>query len=147
MSWLALLADEADENQRRALADRLMLSGVERKILFQCGCHLKAAAKVLRRKNIDLGGIHSEIAALRPETRVVLWAKSSPKERRLLAQYEKKIRACQSLLSGKDLIDIGLHPGPEFAELLEESFKCQLNNKLKTHRQALKWLEKKVLKE
>jgi tRNA nucleotidyltransferase (CCA-adding enzyme) len=147
MSWLALLADEADENQRRALADRLMLSGVERKILFQCGCHLKAAAKVLRRKNIDLGGIHSEIAALRPETRVVLWAKSSPKERRLLAQYEKKIRACQSLLSGKDLIDIGLRPGPEFAEFLEESYRFQLDKKLKTRRQALKWLEKKVLKE
>lgn len=147
MAWLSLLADGADENQRRALADRLMLSGVERKILFQCGCHLKAAAKVLRRKNIDLGGIHSEVSTLRFETRVVLWAKSSPREQRLLAQYEKAVRVCRPFLSGKDLIDTGLRPGPEFAELLEESYRFQLDKKLKTRRQALKWLEKRVLKE
>jgi tRNA nucleotidyltransferase (CCA-adding enzyme) len=146
MSWLALLADAADENQRRNLADRLMLSGVERKILFQCGHHLKAAAKVLRKKDVGLGDAHSVLSTLRFETRVVLWAKSSPKERRLLEKYEKAVRACSPFLSGKDLIDIGLHPGPDFAEFLEESYRCQLDKKLKTRRQALKWLEKKILK-
>jgi tRNA nucleotidyltransferase (CCA-adding enzyme) len=145
MAYLVLLAEAANEDQRRNLADRLMLSGVERKILFQCGHHLKAAAKSLKGKKAGLGDIHPVLSTLRSESKAVLWAKSSPRERRLLARYEKAVRSCRPLLTGKDLIDLGLRPGPEFAERLEELYRLQLDKGLRTRAQALRWLEKKVL--
>ena len=44
------------------------------------------------------------------------------------------------LLSGKDLIERGMDPGPEFKEILTEAQDAQLEGRLKTREEALEWL-------
>ncbi len=41
------------------------------------------------------------------------------------------------LITGKDLIDLGLEPGPEFKDLLETVRDAQLNGEIHTHEEAL----------
>lgn len=48
------------------------------------------------------------------------------------------------LLSGRDLIERGLHPGPAFKEILAEVQDHQLEGRLKSRDEALAWLEAKL---
>jgi poly(A) polymerase len=47
------------------------------------------------------------------------------------------------LISGKDLIDRGLRPGPRFKELLETVRDAQLNGEIHTAEEALALIEEK----
>jgi tRNA nucleotidyltransferase (CCA-adding enzyme) len=146
MVWLSVMVGSLGEEARRSLADRLTLSGVERKVLFQCAGPASAAMKVLKRRGVTLGALHLVLSPLRMETHAVLWAEGNARERKLLLRYEKAMGSLNPFLSGKDLIDLGMRPGPGFATLLEEGLGLQIDRRLKTRSQALKWLENKVLK-
>jgi poly(A) polymerase len=43
------------------------------------------------------------------------------------------------LLTGDDLIRLGLRPGPKFKEILERAEDAQLDGKIATHEEALLW--------
>ncbi len=43
------------------------------------------------------------------------------------------------LLTGKDLIALGLHPGPAFGKILEEAYDVQLEGKINSKEEALRW--------
>ena len=47
------------------------------------------------------------------------------------------------LLTGKDLIGLGLSPGPLFGTILAEAYDMQLEEKLATHEEAVAWARKK----
>lgn len=49
------------------------------------------------------------------------------------------------LLTGRDLIDLGLQPGPRFKELLEAAQTEQLEGRLTTRDEALEWLRTRQL--
>lgn len=147
MVWFSRLADGLGEGPRRILADRLMLSGLERKVLFQCGAPLRIAERTLQKKGRTLGTLYGVLSPLRPETRAVLFSKASPIGKKMLARYEKVMFALVPQVSGKDLIDLGRRPGPEFAALLEDALRLQLDGRLRTRAQALRWLESRVLKD
>jgi poly(A) polymerase len=50
------------------------------------------------------------------------------------------------LLSGKDLIELGMKPGKELGALLHEIREKQLQDELKTPRQAKAWAKKQIQK-
>ena len=65
----------------------------------------------------------------------------------LLAQAEelkKKPAIRPPLLTGKDLIKLGMKPGPAMGALLEEIREKQLADELKTPRQAKAWVKKQL---
>src|SRR5436189_3009776 len=47
-----------------------------------------------------------------------------------------------SLLTGNDLIALGMKPGPKFGEILEAVETRQLEGTLKTHEEALEWVKR-----
>ena len=55
---------------------------------------------------------------------------------------EKKL-----ILSGKDLINLGLKPSPEFKRILEDIFKSYLDNKINTKEEALNYVKRKYIQE
>jgi len=142
--FLGLSTEGLGDNDRRDLADRLTLSGVERKVLFQCDAPARAARKLLKKRGVSMGALHAALQGLRAETRVVLLAGATPTGKRSLLRYEKTLASLKPLLSGKDLIDFGRRPGPEFAALLEEALRLQLDGRLRTRDQAFRWLESRV---
>ena len=55
---------------------------------------------------------------------------------------KKKPAIRPPLLTGKDLIELGMKPGKELGALLREIREKQLSDELKTPRQALAWVKK-----
>ncbi|MDR1384118.1 MAG: HD domain-containing protein [Planctomycetaceae bacterium] len=51
----------------------------------------------------------------------------------------------QSLLFGRDLIDLGVKPGPEMGEILREAFEAQLDGQFLNYGDAMNWLKKRVV--
>ena len=65
----------------------------------------------------------------------------------LLVQAEelkKKPAIRPPLLTGKDLIELGMKPGPAMGALLAEIREKQLQDELKTPRQARAWVKKQI---
>ncbi|MGA7915016.1 MAG: CCA tRNA nucleotidyltransferase [Candidatus Acidiferrales bacterium] len=48
------------------------------------------------------------------------------------------------LLTGDDLIGLGLKPGPRFKEILDTAEDAQLDGKIATHEQALRWAKEHI---
>jgi hypothetical protein len=61
--------------------------------------------------------------------------------RRMSAAVTEK----NSLLTGKDLIDLGYKPGPKFKHILDSAQALQLEGALQTREDALAWLQKSPL--
>lgn len=67
--------------------------------------------------------------------------------RRVLKVLQPKLPAAALkplLLSGQDIMALGLKPGPRFKELLDEAASLQWKGALSTRPQALKWLKMKL---
>jgi poly(A) polymerase len=50
----------------------------------------------------------------------------------------------EPLVTGRDLIDLGRQPGPEFKQILEAAQTEQLEGRLTTREAALQWLEQQL---
>lgn len=61
-------------------------------------------------------------------------------------ELEKKPQIRPPLLNGKDLIALGMKPGPDLGALLHEIREKQLSDELKTPRGAKSWAKKKLKK-
>ena len=59
--------------------------------------------------------------------------------RRFLAETPQEQVHPARLLSGEDLISLGLRPGPKFKEILDRAEDAQLDGKIATHEEALRW--------
>ena len=59
--------------------------------------------------------------------------------RRFLAETPAEQVHPARLLTGDDLISLGLKPGPRFKEILETAEDAQLDGKIATHDEALRW--------
>jgi poly(A) polymerase len=59
--------------------------------------------------------------------------------RRFLAETPQEQVHQARILTGDDLISLGLRPGPKFKEILEKAEDAQLDGKIATHEEALRW--------
>jgi poly(A) polymerase len=59
--------------------------------------------------------------------------------RRFLAETPQEQVHPPRLLTGDDLIRLGLRPGPKFKQILETAEDAQLDGKIATHEEALRW--------
>jgi poly(A) polymerase len=60
------------------------------------------------------------------------------------AELEKQPAIRPPLLTGRDLIALGMKPGPALGALLGEIREKQLQDELKTPREARAWAKKKI---
>ena len=51
-----------------------------------------------------------------------------------LELYLNKLRSIRTLLSGKDLIDLGIRPGPQFTVIFKELHRAKLNGEVSTRK-------------
>jgi len=64
--------------------------------------------------------------------------------RRFLAETPPEQVHPARLLTGDDLISLGLRPGPRFKEILETAEDAQLDGKIATHDEALRWAKEHI---
>ncbi|HFQ62220.1 MAG TPA: HD domain-containing protein [Epsilonproteobacteria bacterium] len=62
------------------------------------------------------------------------------------SELSVKNRPLEKLLQGKDLIDLGLEPSPEFSKILDEVYVLQLEGEIASREKALSFIRKKYAK-
>ncbi len=69
------------------------------------------------------------------KSELILYMMARTKKRavkKAISDYYQRLRAIQLTIGGKDLIDIGLKPGPRFKQILDATLDAKLNGKLET---------------
>ncbi|GAE25272.1 tRNA nucleotidyltransferase [Halalkalibacter wakoensis JCM 9140] len=92
-------------------------------------------------KNESLSSIHDQLHLFQDDV-LYLFAQLTNDQK--LLTYLQKRKQLNLLLSGKDLIDKGLNPGPDFSDLLHQLACLQLDEIIQTKDDAVTWLENKV---
>ena len=63
-----------------------------------------------------------------------------------LEEYKKEELKPKAFVTGNDLIELGMKPGPKMKPILEELYVLQLEGKYKNKDEALKWAKQKIKK-
>lgn len=58
----------------------------------------------------------------------------------LAREYRVEMAKPDPLLMGRDLIDLGLKPGPEFGTILKAAYEAQLDGRIETLEEAIDWV-------
>ncbi len=110
----------------------------------------KTAAMVSQRKSLmslarslhgfsgDNYKLYTLLSAYDTEILLFLMAKTtSDRARRLISVYFTKLKGTKVELRGKELIDLGMSPGPIFKRVFEEILKARLNQQIQTKEDEL----------
>jgi tRNA nucleotidyltransferase (CCA-adding enzyme) len=130
--WHALCSP-LDSKALRAVAQRMGILGLkEERMIYQ----RQDEEKVLESLHRFEGSNYRLYTLLIPydtETLLYLMGKTnSEKIRRLISNYFTRLKGTKAQLRGKDLLDMGLQPGPVFRDVLESLLEARLNNLIKT---------------
>ena len=58
--------------------------------------------------------------------------------------FKKEGLKPKPLLNGHDLISLGLKPGPQMKEILEEAYALQLEHKIQSKLNAIEWVKQNI---
>lgn len=62
-----------------------------------------------------------------------------------IEEFKKEELKPKRLLTGDDLVELGMKPGPEMKPILEEAYVLQLESKLRTKEEAREWARAKIV--
>ena len=66
--------------------------------------------------------------------------------KRKLKEFMREELKPKRMITGNDLIALGITPGPHMKEILEEAYALQLEKKIKTKEHALAWVRKQFVR-
>jgi len=92
------------------------------------------------KKNSDIFNI---LSSLNKETIVFITSYYTPDVAEKIIEILKKSQ--KNILTGKDLINLGLKPSKEFSQIIDHVKKLYLDNKIKTKQEALEYVKEKFL--
>ncbi|RLC22641.1 MAG: polya polymerase, partial [Deltaproteobacteria bacterium] len=85
--------------------------------------------------------LYTLLAPYDTETLLYFMAKAgNEKTKRLISSYFTKLKGIRPQLTGKDLIALGLTPGPQFKEIFERLLEARLGNRLKTKQDEIRFV-------
>jgi tRNA nucleotidyltransferase (CCA-adding enzyme) len=84
------------------------------------------------------------LRALPPESLALLYFASDRRERGIIESYVKRWRHVKPLLTGADLIELGMKPGPAVGEMLDEILEAKLLGGLGTRRSELAFVARQL---
>jgi tRNA nucleotidyltransferase (CCA-adding enzyme) len=132
MTYLALVSLRSAEEEVRALAQRLKLPNDDTEFLVEVG-RLGGRLTSLEETVLSRSAIYHLLWPHSPEAVFVAWLASEeelPKQR--LKVFHSELRPVTSLLDGHELKNMGLPPGPQYAEVLGALRDARLDGEVKT---------------
>jgi tRNA nucleotidyltransferase/poly(A) polymerase len=93
--------------------------------------------------NDTMSSIHNRFYMFKEQT-ILLYALLT--QNGILRSYVKKREQLKPLLTGQDLLEQGMKPGPIFSDILHQLSSLQLDNKIVTRDAALAWLQASLKK-
>jgi len=132
--FLGLLDGRPQEELIRA-SDRLSLHRRDRQLVVEEKPEIDRILKSLHRQKTDTrpGKLYKLLNPLSTEAILFLMARTTREEtRRAISSYFTKLKTVRIEITGKDLIAMGLKPGPKFKSILDSIHQARLNGELKS---------------
>jgi len=130
--WLGLTS-RLDTKNFKALLERMGVSDLEQRTMISQKEPLKEILDQLYRFEGNNATLYTLLLPYDTETLLYLMAKAnSEKVKRLISTYFTKLKGTKIQLRGRDLLKIGLEPGPIFKEIFDRLLEAKLNGLVKT---------------
>jgi tRNA nucleotidyltransferase (CCA-adding enzyme) len=127
---LMALAQDLAETDRAALADRLLLTGEDRRLLTGFPARLGAARRVLRRGGLAPHEAEEALAPLAGEELLLLMAEEDESCRAWVRRDLTAFRGLALAIRGADLVTAGVPPGPRIGRALSATRRARLDGRI-----------------
>ena len=109
------------------------------------GYHLIERPLYEKRANLRNSDIYAVFKDL-PLEAILFWMAKTKQEfvKKAVSVYLTKLQDIQSTVKGRDLIQLGLQPGPEFQQILNDVLNAKLNGKIESTEQEFEFLRRHV---
>ncbi|WP_332689246.1 CBS domain-containing protein [Halalkalibacter lacteus] len=133
-AFIVILTLNFEQSSWKKKVKRYSLTTKQNQIIQQ----IEAMETVPISRNDPMSSIHNCFHLFREES-ILLYALLT--QNGLLLSYVKKREQLKPLLTGQDLLDQGIKPGPIFSDLLHQLTSLQLDNEIVNRKEALTWLQ------
>jgi tRNA nucleotidyltransferase (CCA-adding enzyme) len=136
------LTSSLDTDSLRSLAERTGMVDLDSREMLSQRKNAKGLLNTLYKFDGDNYQLYTSLAPYDTETLLYLMAKANnEKLKRLISNYFTRLKGTKIQLKGKDLISMGIKPGPVFKEIFESLMELRLNNRVKTKEDEVKFVE------
>jgi tRNA nucleotidyltransferase (CCA-adding enzyme) len=98
-----------------------------------------------RRKRMSAAELYNLLNGFKTEIILYMMAiTTSETARKRISHYHTRLRNTAVIISGKDLLKLGLKPGPLFSQLLQAVLEARLNGRVKTREDELAFVKNRV---
>lgn len=125
---LVALAAELSPDEKKALADRLLLAGKDRQILTMDG--RQKAREILQEETVRPHQVAAALDRLPGEVLLLLLAESGEREQRWIERYRRELRPFTLTVRGSDLLAAGAAPGPQIGRALLTTRQARLDGEI-----------------
>ncbi len=141
---LLALFSRSRELEMRHFCDRFEASPKLRRLLLERKHKAEAAAgAMLRSTSLRPSEIWQLLSGLDNEALLFLMTIARKKHiQQAVSRYTAELRSLKPLINGKDLVVLGLRPGPLFANLLKQVFAAQLNGEISSKEEAVNMVQR-----
>jgi|CXWL01.1.fsa_nt_gi tRNA nucleotidyltransferase (CCA-adding enzyme) len=124
--WLLLLLTLGQGRDEMALADRLQLAGERRRVLIGAGERGRRARIGLAAPDVPPHQAHQVLTALSSEE-LALLATEPPPVGSWARRERDEMRSLKLTIQGRDLVALGVAPGPRIGEVLDQVLRARLD--------------------
>ena len=132
--YFMVLIRPCDQKISNSICDRLELAPKHRKIF--CSERFKAERRLLwleRKLPVNNSTLYKNLSGFKTE--LILYMMAATKKetvKKSISYYVMQLRFIKPSIRGKDLLNMGLPPGPIYSEILQAILDSKLNGELKT---------------
>ncbi|HET6420295.1 MAG TPA: A-adding tRNA nucleotidyltransferase [Geobacteraceae bacterium] len=147
------LCDSLTESQFHETCKRLSVTEHYREKLFDMRKSGHAALetmqrRVARRATIHRSEIYYLLFELSPEVLLYMMAKTGDEDvKKYVSLFFTQLQNVRSMISGRDLMEMGLPPGPVYKQILDRVMKARLDNEVASRDEELVLARKVIGKE
>ncbi len=136
--YMAALFKDLSTREVKSLSKKLAIPKRYARVLIEAHEKTPHAAKVLATEKLDPSQIYNLLKPLALETLLYTMAYSNKEEvRKAISLYLTQLRKVKTALSGKDLVAMGLEPGPIFSKILNALLAARLRGEVSTREEEI----------
>jgi tRNA nucleotidyltransferase (CCA-adding enzyme) len=137
------LTSSLDIGALKALADFMGMAEVNSRRMISQREGSSELLNDLNKFDGDNYQLYTLLAPYDTETLLYIMAKASrDKTKRFISTYFTRLKGAKILLRGKDLVKLGLPPGPIFKEVFDRLLEARLNKRVKSREDEVRFVEK-----
>jgi len=136
------LTSSLDTDSLKSLAEKIGMVDLNSHNMLSQRKNSKGLLDTLYKFDGDNYQLYTSLVSYDTETLLYLMAKANnEKIKRLISNYFTRLKGTRIQLTGKDLISMGLQPGPIFKKMFDRLLEARLDNRVKTKEDEVKFIE------